>query len=403
VARQPIFDLRQRVFGYELLFRSGRANAYDSSDPTEASSRLIMNALSVHGLDELTAAKQAFINVTRDILIDRAVLALPPKRTVLELLETIVPDPEVVAACTALKRRGYRLALDDFVDDDDRRRRLVDLADIIKIDVLATSPEEQRAVIRRLARPGLAFVAEKVETSEALLLARAAGYQYVQGYFFCRPVIIAARDVPSVKLHYLRLLAEVHQPVHSLWQLEEIIKGDVGLTYKLLRYVNSALFMRARRIESLMEALLQVGEERIKAWASILALSTMGRDKPAELTSLAVTRGKFCELLASVSSVAGEAADAFLMGMFSLLDAIVGRPLPEILSGLSLSPRVTEALLGEESTLRQIHDLAIAHERADWEGTSARALALGIPHAESSALYREAIAWARATCAQIAD
>ncbi len=404
VARQPILDVRQRVFGYELLFRSGLANAYDAVDGTAASSRVITNAVSVHGLDALVSAKRAFVNVTRDIVIDGAALVLPPDRTVLELLETVVPDSDVLAACTTLKRRGYRLALDDFVDDgDDRRRRLVDLADIIKVDVLSTSPAEQRAVIERLRRPGLTFLAEKVETPEALLFAREAGYEYFQGYFFCRPVIVPARDVPTIKLHYLRLLAELHRPTRSARQLEEIIKADVGLSYKLLRYVNSALFARARQIESLMEALLQVGEERIKAWASILALSTMGRDKPAELTTLAVTRGKFCELLASVASTAADAADAFLTGMFSLLDAIVGRPLPEILSGLSLSPRVTEALLGDGSPLRLVYDLAVAHERADWDGMATPATALGIPQSKSSALYREAVAWAHTMTAQAAS
>jgi EAL and modified HD-GYP domain-containing signal transduction protein len=183
-------------------------------------------------------------------------------------------------------------------------------------------------------------------------------------------------------------------------ELEEIIKADVGLSYKLLRYVNSALFARARRIESLMEALLQVGEERIKAWASILALSTMGRDKPAELTTLAVTRGKFCELLATVSSAAADAADAFLTGMFSLLDAIVGRPLPEMLSGLSLNSLVTDALLGERSPLGLVYDLAVAYERADWTRMGERASALGIPHEKSSTLYREAVAWAHTMTAQ---
>jgi c-di-GMP-related signal transduction protein len=403
VARQPIFDARQQVFGYELLFRSSLENAYDGLDGTAASSRVITNAVSVHGLDTLVSAKRAFVNVTRDIVVDGAALVLPADRTVLELLETVVPDPNVLAACAALKRRGYRLALDDFVDDrDEQRRRLVDLADIIKVDVLATPPEEQRAVIKRLSRPGLRFLAEKVETPDALRVAREAGYEYFQGYFFCRPVIVPARDVPTIKLHYLRLLAELHRPTRSVRQLEEIIKADVGLSYKLLRYVNSALFARARRIESLMEALLQVGEERIRAWASILALSTMGRDKPAELTTLAATRGKFCELLASVASDAADAADAFLTGMFSLLDAIVGRPLPEILSGLSLNPRVTQALLGDGSPLRLVYDLAVAHECADWDVMATRATALGIPQAKTSALYREAVSWAHTMTAQAA-
>jgi len=400
IARQPILDAGQRIFGYELLFRSGAANVYDSSDPTEATSRLVASAISVHGLDTLTLGAQAFINVTRDILLAGTVLVLPSHRTVLEILETLTPDHDVIEACKALKRRGYRIALDDFVDDD-RHRPFVALADMIKVDVLATTPDDQRALIKRIGRPGLAFVAEKVETPTAFADARAAGYKYFQGYFFSRPVLVGARDVPSAKMNYLRLLAELNQPAHTLWGLEEIIKRDVGLSYKLLRYVNSAFFGRARRIESLIDALLLVGEDKIKAWASVMALSAMASDRPAALQAMAVTRGNFCERLAAASPVSISAADAFLVGLFSLLDAMVGRPLPDILRELSLTSEVTETLLGEETPLRPVYELAVAHERADWDVMGTRTVALGIPQGKSSVLYRDAITWAHETCSQL--
>ena len=390
VARQPILDEHQQVYGYELLFRAGVENAFPRSDPNQASSRVIADTYFLLGIESLTAGRRAFINMTRDLLVEGAAMLLPRDTAVVEVLETVSAEPDVVKACVELKRAGYVLALDDFVHDD-RLRPLLDLADIVKVDVLATSLDEQRVLLDTVKRPGLVFLAEKVETAEAFAAARDLGYTYFQGYFFCCPVIVSGKDVPGFKVHYLQLLSALHRPELAFTELEDIIKRDLSLSYKLLRYVNSAYFARKRPIESIREGLMYLGENTVKTWVSVLALAAVGRDKPAELVAQAVIRAKFCELIAALTPVVTD--QAFLTGLFSLMDAIMGRPLAEILHDLPLAEDIKHALLGGGGPLGTIHELSRAQERGDWAAIANCTARLGIQAQRAPALYGEAVTW----------
>ncbi len=392
IARQPIFDAQQRAYAYELLFRSGLVNAFDHADINQASSKVIADCCFLLGTENITRGKRAFINVTEDVLLQEYVHLLPRKLTVVELLETIKPTAEVIAACRKLKQVGYLLALDDFVYEE-AYRPLIELADIIKVDFLATPKVEQEALVRHFARPNLRFLAEKVESYEVFKEALRMGYHYFQGYFFCRPLIVSKKDVPGFKLNHLRILREIHQPELNYDQIEEIIKRDVSLYYKFLRYINSAAFSWRREIESIKQALFLLGETQFKKWASLITLTSMSQDKPEELVIQAITRARFCELLAPLIGMPARATELFLMGMLSLIDAIMDQPLAEILAEIPLTEDVKGALLTGEGSLHDIYQYILAYERGQWDLATQQAERLKLKESEVPKLYVEAIEW----------
>lgn len=393
IARQPIFDLKQKVYAYELLFRSSMENVFTHSDLNQASSKVIGDSVFLMDMDTITGGKKAFINVTRETLVKDYTAVLPKDKTVVELLEMIEPDPEVLAACRNLKNNGYLLALDDFVYQD-RYKPLLELADIIKVDFLATELDERRALVERLARKGMHFLAEKVETWEVYQEAVEMGYSYFQGYFFSKPTILSGKDIPGFKLHYLQILKEIQRPELDYGEFEGVIKREMSLSYKLLRYINSAFFGFSVEINSIRHAMVLLGENDVKKWASLLALASMADDKPDELVVQAVLRAKFCESLAPRVGFGARAQDLFLMGMFSLIDAIMSRPLPDVLGQMPIADDVKSALMGNEGKLNDIYQFVLAYERADWKRFQELAEKLKIDEEGISTLYLKALEWA---------
>ena len=392
IARQPIFDRDLRVYGYELLFRSSLENVFSHPDVDHASSKTIADSFFLLGIETITQGKKAFVNFTRDVLLRDYVSLLPKELTVVELLETVEPDAEVIAACRKLKAAGYLLALDDFVYEE-RYAPLLALVDIIKVDVLATTPEEQQSLFDQLACPGLSFLAEKVETREVFQQAMEMGYAYFQGYFFSRPEIMTGRDVPGFKLYYLQILQEIHQPELNFKQLEEIIKRDMSLSYKLLRYINSAYFGRRNQVTSIKQALALLGEKEVKKWASLVVLVSMAEDKPEELVTQAIVRAKLCESLAASAGLGHRVEDLFIMGMFSLIDAILDRELAEVLEELPIASDIKAALLDGNNSLQNVYQYVLAYEAADWGKLSMQAAKLGMDESLLPQLYLDAVNW----------
>ncbi|MBA3440542.1 MAG: HDOD domain-containing protein [Pyrinomonadaceae bacterium] len=393
IARQPIFDRNQRVYAYELLFRSSLENVFSNPDVDHASSKTIADSFFLLGFENITQGKKAFVNVTREVLLRDYISLLPKELTVVELLESVEPDAEVIAACRLLKAKGYLLALDDFVYHEGFDP-LIALVDIIKVDFLATDLEEQQSLIERLACPGLSFLAEKVETREVFQQALEMGYAYFQGYFFSRPEVVTGRDVPGFKLHYLQILQEIHQPELNFKQLVEIIKRDMSLSYKLLRYINSAYFGRRTQVTSIKQALALLGEKEVKKWATLIVLVSMAQDKPEELVIQAIVRAKLCESLAASAGLAHRVEDLFIMGMFSLIDAILDRELAEILNDLPIAGDIKAALLDGNNSLHNVYQYVLAYEDADWEQLSMHASKLGTDENLLPQLYIDAINWA---------
>ena len=393
VARQPIFGRDQNVFGYELLFRSGAENAYDATDPDASTLDVITNSLLDIGLDELTGHKRAFINFTRNLLLEDVMELLPKDLVTVEILEDIEPDEEVLAACRRLKDEGYVLALDDFVLADSGSAFL-DLADIVKVDFVGTTAEERQSIAEDLTRRGIRMLAEKVETAEEFQEALSGGYDYFQGYFFSRPVIHATRKISGNKLNRLRILEQVNRPELSYEDIDAIICQDVSLSYKLLRYMNSAWFGLRYPIESIKRALVQLGTQEIRKWAALVTLRDMGEDKPNELLLMSMRRAKMSESIGAMTAMNQQGSELFLMGMFSVIDALLDAPMQDVLDKLPLEEQIKMALLGQDCPFGAVYNAVRTYEKGAWDDFAQYAAALNLDILKMPQTYASSLRWA---------
>jgi EAL and modified HD-GYP domain-containing signal transduction protein len=393
VARQPIFDRHEHVYGYELLFRCGLENRYTGNDGDAAARDVADNFLTA-GAKTLTAGRKAFLNCTRQFLVNEYATLLPKAETVIEILETVEPDPEVLAACRRLKDLGYMIALDDFVYAE-KFQPFIELANIIKVDFQLSPPGDRQQAVAKFAPLGIQMLAEKVETRAEFAEALARGYVYFQGYFFCDPEIIPSAHLPAFKVHYLRILQAISKPELDLREIVAIIDREVSLCYKLLRFVNSALFGFRYEISSTRHALTLLGDRELKKWASVAAVLGLAGNGPNELVLTALTRGRCCELLAANLGAQKDEPSMFLLGVFSLMEALLGRPIMEIVSEIALPDLVRAALLGRSNRYREILDLVTAFEAGKWSEVSELALGLRQDEAQLSAAYLQAVDWAQ--------
>jgi c-di-GMP-related signal transduction protein len=395
VARQPIFDRNRKVWAYELLYRScATATRFDGTDATSATRQVISNSVLSLGLDNLLCGKHACINFGRDMLFEDWYSTLPKECTVIELTEDIEPDSDVLETVSRMRQEGYRIALDDFRPGP-RMEPLIDLAHVIKVE-MGTPKAQQELMLREFHARGIRMLCEKVETDTDFRWALRAGYDYFQGHFFARPVVMQGKQIPAVKLHCLRLIQEAHRPELDFTRLAALISQDVSFSYKLLRYANSARYGRENKITSIRRALVVLGEYGIRKWIAIAALPTIAGDKPGELVTQSLVRGRFCELLGQASGE-GVEDQAFLVGLFSLLDALLDRPLEDTLPELGLAPALDSVLRGqapEGSVLNNIYQLVRRYEMADWNEVERLAAHLGTPPELVGAAYREALPWA---------
>ncbi len=392
VARQPIFDANRDVFGYELLFRSGPENLFCGTDGDKATANVLSHTLHFQGLDALTAGKKCFVNITRRILLDELYTMLPPDRVVLELLEDIEPDADVLAACKKIRRAGYTLALDDYILED-RSQDFLPLINLLKVDFMGMESSKREEAAKRAAAHGHTLLAEKVETHEDFKEAAGLGYGLFQGFFFCKPEMMKQRNLPVATMTQLRLLEHLNQPTIKLDELDSLIRQDIGLSYKLLRFLNSAAFSFRTEITSIKRALVLLGDRPLRRWASLIILSGMSNDKPQELMSTYLIRAKLCEKLAELAQMSDQSNDAFLLGMFSLLDAILDQPMSALLEQLALCDEIKAALLGDDGPLRTVLDLAIAVERGQWDRSAAATASLMLSDEEVARAYQEAVGW----------
>jgi len=391
VARQPILDRSRRVYAYELLFRPSIVAETSESASERASARVITDAVLAFGLDTLTQGKPAFINVTRRLLLEGIPGALPPTRVVIELLEDVEADEEVVAACRELRRAGYAIALDDFVLNE-RTAGLLPLADFVKVDCLASAP----AIKQRLSSPShqAALLAEKIETVAQFEKATSLGFTYFQGFFFGKPVTQGAREVPGHRLGHLRLLRALHDPNLTVIQLEELIKHDALLCYRVLRTVNSAGFAQQMKIESIRQALVLLGIDTVRRWAALWVLAGLSAEAHPELVTMSTVRARCCELLAQTTRGPDYAAEGFLLGMCSLLDAILQRPMEVILGELPLPDEIMAALSGAENQSRSLLDCTVAYERGEFDRCLYLAGRAGLDPKQLPIAHRDALRWA---------
>jgi len=393
VARQPILDAAKKTVGYELLFRSGAENVFSGADADLASGRVVHDSLLEFGLGSLVGARKAYINITRHTLLSELYTMLPREQVVIELLETVSPTPEVIEACKQLKKNGYTLALDDFVYRPETEP-LLEVADIVKVDILATPEEERAALVGRLARHRVTLLAEKVETSESFRETLKRGYALFQGYFFHRPEVVSTSGIPRLKINYLRFLEAVNRPEINFTQLEQVIKREVSLSVKLLRYLNSAALGLRQEVTSIKHALVLLGERPLRQWASVVALVDLGEEKPAELVITGLSRARFCEIMGKHAGYADRELALFMMGILSVGEALLGHSLDDIMKEISVAPDVREALQGADTALGRLLTLTIAYERGDWDEVNARLGEIEGARELVAWAYRDAVKWA---------
>lgn len=396
VARQPIFDRDNRVAGYELLYRNDiRSAAAGGMARSEMSSQVLVNAFLGIGLHRITNGLPAFLNCSRELLIGQTLDLLDPGQVVIEVLEDVEPDEAVFAACHRLARAGYRIALDDFVFSEGYEP-LLDVVHIIKIDVLAYTPEELEALVERLRSSPVALLAEKVETRELHELCRELGFEYFQGYFYSRPETLARADLSVRHLGLLRLLNLLRDLETSTAELEEAFRSDFTLSYKLTRIANSAAF-GSGGIDSIGHAIQLLGREPLYRWLALLLITSVGKGGGLdnELVRTVLVRARYCELIAEATRRRTAAGSLFLVGLFSLLDAILGQSMEEALSQLTLAPHVVSALLNRDGPLAPTLELVEAYEAGEWDRVGSLCIDTGVAAMQLPELYLQALAWAK--------
>ncbi len=391
VARQPILTTDEKVFGYELLFRDGVEDFFKHSDP-DAASRSTLNTAMLLGLDVLCDGHRAFMNCTRDVLLKDYITLLPSQQAVVEILETVSVDDLVIAACQRLKEAGYSIALDDF-GVNDPRQPLTDFADIIKVDIRDTTLADAAAMVKRYGPWRCRMLAEKVETREEFIAARKAGFVYFQGYFFRRPETLTAHEIPANRLNYLRMLTEVSKPELDVRAIENVIKCEASLCYRLLRYLNSAAFGFSTEIHSVRHALAILGEREVRRWIRLVATLGAGQGKSSELVLSALVRARFCELLSP--KIPHGDSDLFLMGLLSLMDTILELPMSKVLDHVPIDQETKSVLLGGASRLRSFYQLMLAQESGEWTTASELTAQLHLQESDVADCYWQAMEWAR--------
>jgi c-di-GMP-related signal transduction protein len=394
VARQPILDRAGRVFAYELLHReptSGEGRQVASED--RATARVLTDGLLAIGFDALTGGRHAFINVTRQFLLDGIPAGLPPGSVVFGMGADVEADAAIVHACQGLHDAGYHLAIDPYLLATGQAD-LLQLASYVRVDFAeaATTVDRTRLLAGGVPK-GLSLIATRVETAELFQQAVTEGYQYFQGSFFGRPVLKEGRSVPSHQIAQLRLMRALNNPNLSVHQLAELIKPDPSMCYRVLRAVNSARFALQTTVSSIPEALVLLGRDTIKRWVSLWSLASLGDRSNAALLSAATLRGRFCELLAERGGRDEAAAEGFLLGLCSMLDAILERPMSAIVPDLPLPDAMKAALLGEDNTYSRMLRCAAAYEQGEWDEAIELAEAAGVDANTLAATYAAALKW----------
>ncbi len=394
IARQPILTGDETVIGYELFFREDPQQRRFSSDGEKATSATI-DMLNFVGLGILCDGRPAFINCAHHMLLTDYFALLPPYDVVIEIQDSVPAEKEVLLACERLKQSGYRIALDNF-HPGDKREALVPYADFIKIDIKAVPPAQSAPLVSRYGSDACRMLAQKVETRQQFVTSAKDGFTRFQGYFFRHPETLRARKIPANQATYVRLLAAVSKPEVDFAEIEALIKREPSLCYRLLRYLNSPLLGLSTPVVSVRNALNLLGEHEAVKWIRMATTLVMGQEKSSDLVLSSLVRARFCELIGP--KVPHGNADLFLMGMLSLIDAILDVPIGVVIEELSLDPHLKAELLrtktGAKTLLTPIFDLMVAREEGDWELVTSLGKELNLSLFAVAEASNQAMRWA---------
>ncbi|MGH9496187.1 MAG: EAL and HDOD domain-containing protein [Candidatus Sulfotelmatobacter sp.] len=394
LARQPILAQDEKVVGYELLFQERPDDTAFGADQERATGNTI-DTLNTVGLEAICDGRLALISCSRQMLLNEYFLLLPPDRVVVEIQEAMPADEAVVAACRGLKQGGYKIALDNFTPNDPRNA-LAPLADFIKVDIRRFTPEQNAAITAQPALSHCQMIAQRVEGRGQHVAARNAGFTLFQGYFFRQPERMRARHIPAAQSNNLRLLQAISAAEVDLALVEDLIKHDASLCYRLLRYLNSPVMGIASPVQSVRHAMNLMGERELVRWIRMATTLIMGEAKCSDLVLSSLVRARFCELL--TPHLGPTESDLFLMGMLSLMDGILEVPMGVVVEGLAVDADTKAELLGAKNggktRLSPVYRIMVAREAGDWEQVTveAKTLKLSLPFVNRS--YNQAMAWA---------
>ncbi len=396
-ARQPIFDTSLQVLGYELLYRSGPEPYARFSDPTQATLSVISSVFFTLGRTAVAGSRMLFVNVGADILDDERVTILPPRQLVFEILEDVGVTTALLHHCENLRASGFQLALDD-ITSVAQMERLRNHLDYAKVDFLNLDHDERAEVCRAAREWRIPIIAEKVESYADFQEAKRLGAQYFQGYFFAKPNIWRAQSLKGSRTHHFHVLSEVSAPDLDFARLENLMRQDLSLSWLFFRFLNSAQFAWSTEIRSLRHAFALLGTESLRKWILLAVIPYLAANKPHELVVESLLRARFCELLADSSKLYSRSADLFLVGLLSVLDAVMDAPLDEVVQNLNLPPDVREVLLNEDSAnpwMRKTAMLARGYSTLDGPALEAACRELGLEPYTVATQYIEADLFAR--------
>ena len=393
VARQAIFNRRQKVVAYELLFRDSPKNFFPDIAEGQATARLIMENQLNLGTRHITSGKKALINIGPESLELDLCAFLPCQDVVIELLESIEPTDTNYELCRELFHSNFNLALDDFVYKP-QWDRFLKLVKLIKFDITITPLDDIHPIIKKLKdHKQIKLLAEKIETQEEYEVAAGMGFDYFQGYFFAKPTMMKHNDIDYNYGLVVAIYAEIMGPNPDLTKIAALFELDAALAYKLLRLINSGVFPIQSKIASLKQALVYLGQERLKKFVSLIVTAHTAGKKPAELMQVCVVRARFCELIAK-KVAKHQSGEAFLTGLFSLLDAILDQPMSLLVEKLPFQDDIKAALLEEKNTLYYIFKVVKAYETGSWWALEQAVIFLNIQSDILPELYQKSVDWA---------
>lgn len=397
VARQAIYDNKKRVFGYELLFRDGIQNCFPDICPDEATSNMLASSHLSVGVESITFNTPAFINFHQDTILYRFPSTLDPMSVVIEIVESVEVTPDLIKACEHLTNLGYKIALDDY-DFSEQWEVMMHLVSFIKLEVEVIDLENPVIVnkIAKFKQQGKILLAEKVETLEEFERFKDAGFQYFQGYFLSRPEVVKHKSIEVAITSVAELVAVSISPNFDVKKINEIFEKDVGLAFKLMRFINNPMFNKRQKIESLAHALKYLGQVELKKFIALLAIANLKGNKPIDLIVSSLARAHFCKLFAVAMGQKEDPHNSFILGLFSKIDALLDLTMSDVLKSLPFSEAITDVLCEtqNEGKLAQQYSMCKALERADWHAVDRLADDTGVALDDVFAMYYEAIAWA---------
>ncbi len=396
VARQPIFTAQRKIFGYELLFRSGLENVFPDIDGDTATSNLLSNIFFPFNLDEILGQKPGLVNFTEKLILQKLPLYLPKDKFIIEVLEDIKPKENIISTLSLFKDQGYKIALDDFVYHN-KFDPMIKQCNIIKFDLRSTSINSLIDIVEKIKKKyNVTLLAEKVETYTEFQMALKLGFTLFQGYFFSKPEIISTKGVSTNQATKLRLVSEIGKKQLNFQKIEKYIKNDAPITFKLLKYINSAYFNRRIPVDTIKDAISYLGEDELRKFINVVVISDIGSSKPNELVRVSIARARMCEKCANIFKTKFSADELFTLGLFSFMDALMDCKMEDILGHIAFSEKMKTALLGNDREFSRLLDIIIGFEKGNWDNAIFKALAGSDIEKKLPELYFESVRMANA-------